>query len=92
MGGEQAAKTLLQIQVATLKAKGKEITPEEEKKLLDEIKARYEAQTSPYYSAARLWTDEIIDPARTREYVAEALAAANHNPDIADFRTGVFQV
>lgn len=92
MGGEQAAKTLLQIQVATLKAKGKEISPEEEKKLLDEIKARYEAQTSPYYAAARLWTDEIIDPVRTREYVAEALAAADHNPDMGDFRTGVFQV
>src|SRR5688572_25677299 len=66
MGGEQAAKTLLQIQVASLKSKGKEITPEDEKKLLSEIMDRYEKQTSPFYAAARLWVDDIIDPADTR--------------------------
>ena len=92
MGGEQAAKTLLQIQVAGLKSKGKEITPEEEQKLLNEIKGRYEKQTSPYYAAARLWVDGIIDPADTRKVIAESLAAANNNPEMEVFKTGVFQV
>ena len=92
MGGEQAAKTLLQIQVASLKSKGKEITPEDEQKLLSEIIERYEKQTSPYYAAARLWVDDIIDPADTRKIISESLAAANNNNEIADFKTGVFQV
>ncbi len=92
MGGEQAAKTLLQIQVAGLKSKGKEITPEDEQKLLNEIKGRYEKQTSPYYAAARLWVDSIIDPADTRKVIAESLTAANNNPVIEEFKTGVFQV
>ena len=92
MGGEQAAKTLLQIQVGALKAKGKTIDPAEEKKLLDEIKGRYEQQTSPYYAAARLWVDAIIDPADTRRVIAEGLQAAAHNPEIQEFKTGVIQV
>ncbi|HEV8080132.1 MAG TPA: carboxyl transferase domain-containing protein [Chitinophagaceae bacterium] len=92
MGGEQAAKTLLQIQVASLKTKGKEITAEDEQKLLSEIMERYEKQTSPYYAAARLWVDDIIDPADTRKIISECLAAANNNNNIADFKTGVFQV
>jgi len=92
MGGEQAAKTLLQIQVGALKAKGQEIDPAEEKKLLEEIKGRYERQTSPYYAAARLWVDAIIDPADTRRVIAEGLYAAAHNREMPEFRTGVFQV
>ena len=92
MGGEQAAKTLLQIQVATMKAKGKEVSAEEEKELLDKIKNSYEKQTSPYYAAARLWVDNIIDPIETRQVIAEGIAAANQNPVIDDFKTGVFQV
>lgn len=92
MGGDAAAKTLLQIEVASLKAKGKEITPEAESALLNEIKGRYDKQTSPYYAAARLWVDAIIDPVDTRKLIAEGIAAANHNPDINDLRTGVFQV
>ena len=92
MGGEQAAKTLLQIQVATMKAKGKEVSPEDEKELLDRIKASYEKQTSPYYAAARLWVDNIIDPIETRQVIAEGIAAANQNPHIEEFKTGVFQV
>jgi 3-methylcrotonyl-CoA carboxylase beta subunit len=92
MGGEQAAKTLLQIQVAALKSKGETINPDTEKKLLEEIIGRYEQQTSPYYAAARLWVDAIIDPADTRKVIAEALKAASHNNNIAPFRTGVFQV
>lgn len=92
MGGEQAAKTLLQIQVSALKHKGQEIDPEEENALLEKIKGRYEKQTTPYYAAARLWVDGIIDPVQTRKIISEGLSAASHNPRIEEFRTGVFQV
>ncbi len=92
MGGDQAAKTLLQIQVSSLKAKGEIITPEEETQLLNKIKDSYEKQTSPYYAAARLWVDEIIDPRDTRKLVANAIQAANQNPQFENFKTGVFQV
>ena len=92
MGGDQAAKTLLQIQVASMKAKGKEVSAEEEKTLLDKIKGSYEKQTTPYYAAARLWVDDIIDPAATRQLISEGITAANHNPHIEEMKTGVFQV
>jgi 3-methylcrotonyl-CoA carboxylase beta subunit len=92
MGGEQAAKTLLQIQVASLKANGKIIEPAEEEKLLKEIMGRYFSQTTPYYAAARLWVDGIIDPADTRMLISEGISAANHNKNIEEFKTGVFQV
>ncbi len=92
MGGDQAAKTLLQIQVAAMKAKGKLVAPEEEKALLDAIKGRYDKQTSPYYAAARLWVDTIIDPLETRSVISEGINAANHNPQLPDFKTGVIQV
>ncbi|HAI82151.1 MAG TPA: methylcrotonoyl-CoA carboxylase [Chitinophagaceae bacterium] len=92
MGGEQAAKTLLQIQVAALKAKGETIDATTEKNLLDTIKQKYEQQMSPYYAAARLWVDEIIDPADTRNRISKAIEAANHNATIPELKTGVFQV
>jgi len=92
MGGDQAAKTLLQIQVASLKAKGEIIAPEEEARLLKEIKDRYNRQTTPYYAAARLWVDGIIDPAATRKIISEGIAAADHQGEPALFKTGVFQV
>jgi len=92
MGGEQAAKTLLQIQVAALKSKGKEIAQEEEQRMLQEIIDRYNKQTSPYYAAARLWVDAIIDPGETRHVIAEGIKAAAQNPHIDEFKTGVFQV
>lgn len=92
MGGDQAAKTLLQIQVAGMKAKGLEVSKEDEDKLLKEIKGRYEKQTSPYYAAARLWVDGIIDPAQTRQVISEGLQAASQNPDLEEFKTGVIQV
>ncbi|HET7001553.1 MAG TPA: acyl-CoA carboxylase subunit beta [Puia sp.] len=92
MGGDQAAKTLLQIQVASLKSRGQVIEPADEKKLLDEIRGRYEKQTSPYYAAARLWVDGIIDPLETRRFISEGISAANQNPEISTFKTGVFQV
>lgn len=92
MSGESAAKTLLQIQVAAMKAKGKDVSAEEEKKLFDQIKGKYDQQTSPYYAAARLWVDAIIDPRETRQVISEGIRAANHNPEMPPLRTGVFQV
>jgi 3-methylcrotonyl-CoA carboxylase beta subunit len=92
MGGDQAAKTLLQIQVASMKSQGKVVTAEEEKELLDEIKGRYDKQATPYYAAARLWVDDIIDPVQTRMVIAEGLNAANNNPNIPELKLGVFQV
>jgi len=92
MGGDQAAKTLLQIQVSAMKSRGQEIAPEQEQKLLNEIKDRYDQQTTPYYAAARLWVDAIIDPLDTRKIISEGIAAANHNPDIHEMKLGVFQV
>lgn len=92
MGGEQAAKTLLQIQVASLKAKGEIIDPEKEKEMLKEIVDRYDSQTSAYYAAARLWVDEIIDPAESRSVISEGINAANHARVEREFKTGVLQV
>lgn len=92
MGGEQAAKTISQIQVGSLKSKGKEIAPEEEKRIFDAIKDRYEKQTTPYYAAARMWVDGIIDPLSTRSVISEGLKAANNNSDLPEFKTGVIQV
>jgi len=92
MGGDQAAKTLLQIQVAAMRSKGEEIAPGQEQKLLNEIKSRYDEQTTPYYAAARMWVDAIIDPAETRKIISEGISAANHNPNIAEMKLGVFQV
>jgi len=92
MGGEQAAKTLLQIQVAALKAKGEVVTAEKEKEFLDSITAKYNKQTTPFYAASRLWVDAIIDPKETRNVIARCLDAADHNPEIETFKTGVFQV
>jgi acetyl-CoA carboxylase carboxyltransferase component len=91
MGGDQAAKTLLQIQEAAMKAKGEEITAEKEKQLLDEISQRYEKQTTPYYAAARLWIDAIIDPLETRRVISMAIEAANHSPITRPFNVGVIQ-
>jgi 3-methylcrotonyl-CoA carboxylase beta subunit len=92
MGGEQAAKTLLQIEVASLKSKGKEITPENEEKLLSEMTDKYTQQTTPFYAASRLWVDAIIDPLDTRSIISENLSAANNNAETSVFKTGVFQV
>ena len=92
MGGEQAAKVLLQIQVASLKTKGEEISPEKEAELLKNITDKYTAQSSAYYAAARLWVDEIVDPADTRRLISESIHAANHAPIEKEWKGGVFQV
>jgi len=91
MGGEQAAKTLLQIQVAAMKKKGEKITPEDEKKLLDKIISRYDSQTTPYYAAARLWVDAIIEPVETRKWISMGIEAANHAPITREFSPGILQ-
>jgi len=92
MSGAAAANTLLQIQVASLKAKGEVITPEAEKELLDRIKARYDEQLSPYYAAARLWVDAIIDPLETRKVISQGISMANHAPIEKAYNVGVIQV
>jgi acetyl-CoA carboxylase carboxyltransferase component len=92
MGGEQAAKVLLQIQTASLKSKGEVITPEAETELLDRIKNSYQSQLSAYYAASRLWTDAIIDPAKTREWISMGIQAANQSPITKKFNLGVLQV
>ena len=91
MGGAQAAKTLLQIQVSAMKAKGQEISKAEEDELLKKITDRYNTQMSPYYAASRLWVDAIIDPMDTRKWLAEGIAAANHAPITRAFNVGVLQ-
>src|SRR5690606_19693578 len=80
MGGEQAAKTLLQIQKATLKAKGQNLSDKAEADLLSAITARYNRQTTPYFAAARLWIDGIIDPLDTRKVISMGIEAANQSP------------
>ncbi len=92
MSGNSAAKVLLQIETASLKKKGKELSEEDEKALYEKIKARYDQQISPYYAAARLWTDAIIDPLETRQWISMGIEAANHAPIEKPFNLGVLQV
>ncbi len=91
MGGEQAAKVLTQIQVSSLKKQGHAPDPEGERALFEEIKNRYDSQTTPYYAAARLWVDAIIDPADTRRWISMGIEAAN-NAQVERFNPGVIQV
>lgn len=92
MGGTQAAKVLAQIEASSLKAKGEVVDEAKEKELFDKIKARYDAQVSPYYAAAHLWTDAIIDPLETRTWISMGIEAANHSPIEKKFNLGVIQV
>jgi acetyl-CoA carboxylase carboxyltransferase component len=92
MGGTQAAKVLTQIRVSSLKKEGKELTEEEQQSIHKEISERYEEQTDVRYAAARLWVDAVINPIETRERISRAIADANHNPKIEEFKTGVMQV
>ncbi|MCD4792449.1 MAG: acyl-CoA carboxylase subunit beta [Bacteroidales bacterium] len=91
MSGASAAKTLLQIQVASMKAKGEEISEEKKQELLNEITERYDKQTSPYYAASRLWVDAVIDPLETRKVISMGIEAASHNPITEDYKTGVIR-
>ena len=91
MGGEQAAKVLLQIELSSLTSKGEKISKEKEKELFGAIKKKYDAQIKPYYAASRLWLDAIIDPKDTRKWISLGIEAANNNPIIEDYKTGVLQ-
>ncbi|APG64921.1 methylcrotonoyl-CoA carboxylase [Tenacibaculum todarodis] len=92
MSGNSAAKVLLQIETASLKKRGEEITPEKEAELFDKIKSRYDNQISPYYAAARIWTDGVINPLRTRDWISIGIEAANNAPIEKKFNMGVLQV
>ncbi|MEN8966303.1 MAG: carboxyl transferase domain-containing protein [Polaribacter sp.] len=92
MSGNSAAKVLLQIETASLKKKGEKITPEKEAELFDKIKSRYDKQISPYYAAARIWTDAVINPLDTRTWISMGIEAANHAPIEKKFNMGVLQV
>ena len=92
MGGEQASKVLLQIETASLKKQGEDISKEKEKEILESIQQRYDTQTSPYYAAARLWTDGVIDPLDTRKWISMGIEGANHAPIQKPFNLGIIQV
>ena len=92
MSGNSAAKVLLQIETASLKKRGEEITPEKEAELFDKIKSRYDNQISPYYAAARIWTDAVINPLDTRTWISMGIEAANNSPIEKPFNMGVLQV
>ncbi len=92
MSGNSAAKVLLQIEKASLLKQGKKITKKDEEELYNTIKSRYDSQTSPYYAAARIWTDAVIDPLDTRTWISMGIEAANHAPIEKQFNLGVIQV
>jgi acetyl-CoA carboxylase carboxyltransferase component len=91
MGGAQASNTLLDIRLGQLKHEGREITDKEQQDLLKTIQDRYTEQTSPYYAAARLWVDGIIDPRETRAVISRSIGIADCNPDIPRFNPGILQ-
>ena len=91
MGGNSAAKVLLQIEKTKLKAQGEKITEEKEKELYEKVKTDYDKQTSPYYAAARLWTDAIINPVDTRKWISTGINVADHQTDMGKFNMGVLQ-
>ena len=92
MSGNSAAKVLLQIETASLKKQGEEITDKQEAELFNKIKSRYDQQISPYYAASRLWTDAIIDPLETRTWISMGIEAANNSPIDKQFNMGILQV
>ena len=91
MGGAQAAKVLLQIQVSAKKKKGEVVSEAQESKLLQEIQAKYDKQTTPWYAAARLWVDEIIDPALPEETLSLGISMANNGKMDEQYATGALQ-
>ena len=92
MSGKSAAKVLLQIETASLKKRGEKISKEKESELFDKIKSRYDKQISPYYAAARIWTDAVINPLETRTWISMGIEAANHAPIEKQFNMGILQV
>jgi acetyl-CoA carboxylase carboxyltransferase component len=92
MGGAQAAKTLLTIKIATLEKQGEVLTPDKQASMLKDIQAKYDATTTPVYAASKLWVDGIIAPTDTRQVISRGIAVASHQGELAEFKTGVFQV
>ena len=92
MGGEQAGNVLLQIQKSAAKKKGEKVDTQKEEQLLNEIKEKYDAQTTPIYAAARMWIDAVIDPSKTRKWISMGLALADHAPIEKKFSMGILQV
>jgi len=92
MGGKQASETLLSIRLSQMEKEGRQISKEEQQHLLDEIQSRYEMETDPYFAAARLWVDGIIDPLETRSIISRGIAMADNNPELPPFKLGVIQV
>jgi 3-methylcrotonyl-CoA carboxylase beta subunit len=90
MGGEQASKVLLNLEEMKIKKEGKKLNTSQKRTLLESIQNKYNNQMSPYYGAARMWIDEIIDPLDTRRYISMGIEAANNN-EKKDFKTGVIQ-
>ncbi len=91
MGGKQAAKTLLQIQTSKMEKQGRSLSKEEREQVLESIEETYRDQMTPYYAAARLWVDEIIDPATTRQWISKGIDIADHNSEIRPFNPGIIQ-
>lgn len=91
MGGDQAAKTLLSIQISSMKKKGKEISDEDQKKMLDKIRKTYLDQLSPVYAASRIWVDNVIDPLETRKWVSMGIEAADHVGELERYNVGALQ-
>src|SRR5215472_14077725 len=91
MGGEQAAQTLLTVKRQQLEARGETLGDAEAEELAAPIRAKYEAEGSPYYATARLWDDGILDPLETRNALGLALAAALHAP-VPRTTWGVFRM
>jgi 3-methylcrotonyl-CoA carboxylase beta subunit len=92
MGGSQAANVLMDIRSKQFEKAGKVLDEETKLKMYDEIRDSYESKSSPLYAAARLWVDEVIDPAKTREYISRSIEAVNNNPFFEEFKLGVIQV
>jgi len=91
MGASQANSVLLDIKIKQAEKAGEKVTEVEKKKLLDEISKAYDEKNNPYYAAARLWIDEIIDPSETRRYISMGIESANNNPEMPRFNPGVIQ-
>jgi acetyl-CoA carboxylase carboxyltransferase component len=91
MGGSQASNVLLDIKLRQLEKQGKTLTNDEKQSILDEIRESYEESSNALHAAARLWVDEVIDPAKTRYYITRSIEIANHNPEIPKFNVGVIQ-
>ena len=92
MGSNQAAKTILDVNLAALKRAGEEPDEDGLEQLRQRIVDSYEEQTDVRYAAARGWVDEIIHPVDTRKNIIRALEISTRHADNEPYRTGVLQV